>query len=192
MRLTSPARENTWEPRPRAFLSAWQLPSVQTPLQVCALAICAQECPCATAALCQVLLLPGAHLIYLFLSGVEGQVANIQRGGRLQALLELLLTAVEAAVAVLRDDWVKLLRAAAGGVSRRAALVHCRPRKPDRQAGLLGKSRRALSKRAIRRGAGRQRQPAAHPYSPQAAAAATGAGSNAAPTLLSSGGTAYV
>jgi len=106
------------------FPSAWLLTSTclqLTPPHVCALTDRAQERCCATAALCLVLL-PGARLIYLLLSGVEGQVADIQRGGRLQALLKLLLTAVEAAVAVLRDNWVKLLHADAGGVSRRAAL----------------------------------------------------------------------
>jgi hypothetical protein len=50
------------------------------------------------------------HLVYLFLGGEEGQVANIDGGGHPQRLLKLLLVALEAAIAVLRDDRIELLQ----------------------------------------------------------------------------------
>lgn len=40
-------------------------------------------------------------LVYLFLSGEEGQVANVDGGGHPQRLLKLLLVALKAAVPVL-------------------------------------------------------------------------------------------
>ena len=51
-----------------------------------------------------------AYLVYLFLSGEEGQVANIDGCGHPQRLLKLLLIALEAAIPVLRDDRIELLQ----------------------------------------------------------------------------------
>ena len=65
-----------------------------------------------------------ACLIYLLLRGVEREVPHIERGGRLQAVLKLLLRAVKATVPILADDRVELLRRNGVSVRHQALLLY--------------------------------------------------------------------